>query len=294
MPNRSFRARALSFQVGTALTFAILPHAIEAQGATATAAAASVPPATPSQLADITDRGRALAGYQRAAWRAYSQLLATKPDPRLVQRYIAYHADSGWVVAFGRLSVTRDTFYVSNVAIPAVVGGSRSDTLFDIETLTTPGADTDFLVRAARAIDTATALFWPSGRPYETAVLPAAGGSWWVYVIPAANRAGVWPLGDDMRFRVSGDGRTILEARRMHVGIIDYDRTLRPEDTRFTAGVHNTVTSEAPEDTDVYHVLTRQPRVFEYVFTPHFLYMVNEDGTIRFVLGRGTLIGTSP
>jgi hypothetical protein len=294
MPNRSFRARALSIQVASALSLAILPGAIAAQGATAAAAAASVPAVTPSQLADITDRGRALAGYQRAVWRAYAQLLATRPDPRLVQRYIAYHADSGWVVAFGRLSVTRDTFYVSSVAIPAVVNGRRVDTLFTLETPATPGADTDYLVRAARAIDTATALFWPSARPYEAAVLPAADGSWWVYVIPAANRAGVWPLGDDMRYRISADGRAILEARRMHVGVIEYDRTLRQEDTRFTAGVHNTLTSEVPEDTDVYHVLTRQPRVFEYVFTPRSLYMINEDGSIRFVLARGSLIGTSP
>jgi hypothetical protein len=285
MPYRRIRALALPFWAGLAI--AALPHR-----ATAQTPAAVLPPAA-TTLDEISARGRALAGYERAAWRAYAQLLATKPDPRFTQRYIAYRADSGWAVAFGRLNTSRDTFYVSHVAIPALVDGKRADTLFSIQAMETPGADTDYLVRAARAIDTATALFWPTNRPYDAAVLPSADGSWWVYVVPAPNREGVWPLGDDMRYRISADGRSVLEARRMHIGTVEFDRTKRPPETRLVAGVHNTMVSDAPEDSDVFHVLTRTPRVFEYVFTPRFLYMINEDGSIRFVLGRAGVVGSS-
>lgn len=278
------RTRALSFLA--ALAVAGLPRLAASQ------ATQSLPPAS-ATLDEITARGRALAAYERAAWRAYAQLLATRPDPRFTQRYVAYRSDSGWAVAFGRLNSTRDTFYVSHVAIPAVVGGKRVDTVFSIQAMATPGADTDYLVRAARAIDTATALFWPTNRPYDTVALPNADGTWWVYVLPAPNREGVWPLGDDMRYRISADGRAILETRRMHIGTIEFDRTKRPPESQLVAGVHNTVVSDLPEDSDVFHVLTRTPRVFEYVFTPRFLYMINEDGSIRFILGRAGIVRAS-
>ena len=286
MPYRRTRALALLFPA--ALAMAALPRLAAAQ----TTAAAPLPPAA-STLDQISGRGHALAGYERAAWRAYAQLLALKPDPRFTQRYIAYRSDSGWAVAFGKLNTTRDTFYVSHVAIPALVDGKRVDTVFAIQTLPTLGPDTDYLVRAARAIDTATSLFWPTNRPYDTAVLPAGDGTWWVYVLPAPNREGVWPLGDDMRYRVSADGHSILETRRMHIGMIEYDRSKRPPETRLVAGIHHTIVSDLPEDSDVFHVLTRTPRVFEYVFTPRFLYMINEDGSIRFILGRGAVAGAS-
>lgn len=284
MPHRRSRTRALVLVAAACVA--------AAPRIAATQTPVSAPPNT-AELDEITARGRALAAYERAAWHAYAQLLATKPDPRLTQRYVAYRADSGWAVAFGRLSESRDTFYVSHMAIPAIVDGKRSDTLFSIQRMDVPGADTDYLARAARAIDTATALFWPTTRPYDAAVIPAGDGSWWVYIVPAPNRAEVWPLGDDMRYRVSSDGRQVLEARRMHIGIAEFDRSKRPPESRMTAGVHRTMVSDVPEDTDVYHVLTRRPHVFEYVFTPRFLYMINEDGSIRFVLGRGAAVGTS-
>ena len=281
MPHRRFPARALF--LCAAVASAALPRFVGAQ-------ASALPPAA-ATLDAITARGRALAGYERAAWRAYSQLLATRPDPRHTQRYVAYRADSGWAVAFGRLNATRDTFYVSHVAIPALVDGKRVDTAFAIQAMETPAPDTDYLARAARAIDTATSLFWPTGRPYDAAVLPAGDGSWWVYVLPAPNREGVWPLGDDMRYRVAADGRSILETRRMHIGMIEFDRSKRPPETRLVGGVHRTIVSDLPEDSDVFHVLTRTPSVFEYLFTPRFLYMINEDGSIRFILGRGAVLG---
>src|SRR5437764_15406356 len=101
------------------LLLVVAPGIVAAQGAP-----------TQNRLDEVSSRGRALAGYQRAAWTASAQLLATNPDPWKVQRYVAYHADSGWVVAFGRLSTDRDTFYVSHIGIPAARDGQRVEQTF--------------------------------------------------------------------------------------------------------------------------------------------------------------------
>ena len=173
--------------------------------------AASQKAASQQQLDEISARGRALAGYQRAAWTASMQLLATNPDPWQVQRYVAYHADSGWVVAFGRLNAERDTFYVSHIGIPASVNGQRVDSTFEFQKFAEPGPDTDFLVRAARAMDVATMTLGVTARAYSVAAIPNEKGEWLVYLTPSADAANVWPLGDDVRYRVSGDGRRVLE-----------------------------------------------------------------------------------
>jgi hypothetical protein len=46
------------------------------------------------------------------------------------------------------------------------------------------------------------------------------------------------------------------------------------------AGVHKHVVSDMPEDTDVLHVLTQDPRQPEFVATPHFFFEVHADGSI--------------
>jgi hypothetical protein len=104
---------------------------------------------TQTELDSISARGRALAAYQHAAWTASTQLIAKNPHLETVQRYVVYHADSGWVVAFGRMNSSRDTFYVSNIGIPASVNGARVDSIFEFVTFDQPGPDVDYLVRAS-------------------------------------------------------------------------------------------------------------------------------------------------
>jgi len=48
------------------------------------------------------------------------------------------------------------------------------------------------------------------------------------------------------------------------------------------AGIHTHVLSETPEDTDVFHVLTRKPSVPELISTEHFIFVVEVDGSIKF------------
>ena len=269
----------LSRRIGL-LAVAVLPFVARAQGAP-----------TQARLDEISARGRALAGYQRAAWNATVQLMATNPDPATVQRFVAYHADSGWVVAFGRLDSQRDTFYVSTIAAPAVVDGKRVDSVFELHKFDAPGPDVDFLVRATRAMDTAVAAMGAKSRPYQAAAIPAENGDWWVYLTPATDFTNVFPLGDDVRFRISAEADRILETRRMHKGIVEYDRSTRTGPARLAASSHKTSLRDEPEDSDVYYVLSRRPQVPEVVETKHFRYVVDVDGSIKLAQGRETVVG---
>lgn len=244
------------------------------------------------QLDSVSARGRALAGYQRAAWLASAQLLATNPDPWKVQRYVAYHADSGWVVAFGRLDSQRETFYVSHIGIPAAVNGQRVDSLFEFQTFGEPGPDSDFLVRAARAQDLAVMTFGATSRPYSAAVIPNEKGDWLVYLLPSADAASAWPLGDDVRYRVSADGRRVLETHRMHAEMVDAEGTTSDR-TRLTAGKPRKALHDLPEDSDVFHVLMTRPSSPEIVATSRYRYVVSVDGSIKVLSAKETVVGAT-
>jgi hypothetical protein len=244
---------------------------------------------TQSQLDEISARGRALAGYQRAAWNASAQLMAMNPAPVKVQRYVAYHADSGWVVAFGTLNTERDTFYVSYIAIPAAVNGRRVDSLFEFKEFPEPGPDTDFLVRASNAIDNAVLALGATNRPYTAAAIPAENGDWLVYLMPAPNLANEWPLGDDVRFRFSADAERLLETRRRHAASAANNvggKTLATER-------HRTSLNDQPEDSDVFHVLMRRPQVPAVVATTRQRFSVDVDGSIKIMQGKEPSVGTS-
>ena len=279
MPSRRIRTFAL-------VVFPVMSTAI-ARGAGAQNVA------TQQQLDEISARGRALAGYQRAAWTASMQLLATNPDPWQVQRYVAYHADSGWVVAFGRLNTERDTFYVSHIAIPAAVNGQRVDSTFEFQSFAAPGPDTDFLVRAARAMDVATMALGVTPRAYTAAAIPNEKGEWLVYLTPSADAANVWPLGDDVRYRVSGDGRRVLETHRMHVGMMEANRGAATGDARLVAKSAGKPLRDLPEDSDVFHVLMNRPAAAEVVVTSHHRYRIDVDGSISLLQGKETVVGAT-
>jgi hypothetical protein len=249
---------------------------------TASVALAQVEGPTDSQLADITARGRALAAYDFAAWHGTDAVTALKPIPGTVTRYIARETPKGWAVAFGRLTASRDTFLIAYEAV-------RTSTIGEFEGFTgvshaTPVADTGYFVRAARAIDTATIEFGPVRRSYNVAALPAPSGNWCVYLVPAPTITGLCPLGADARLLISADGRTILERRRLHISVIEFSasRVHKPAGSTMEASMHTALIAEIPEDTDVYHVLSRTPKVPEYVVTKHLIYRIDTDGKIIF------------
>ena len=55
--------------------------------------------------------------------------------------------------------------------------------------------------------------------------------------------------------------------------------------------MHTTVLDDIPEDTDVFHVLARQPAIPEYIVTESFIYKVESNGQIRFGGRRKDVLG---
>lgn len=238
---------------------------------------------TDSQLADITARGRALAGYDFAAWHGTDAVAALKPADGTITRYVARETPKGWVVAFGRLTAARDSFLIAYEAVRTSKTGEFEG--FTVVSHAPPVVDADYYLRATRAMDTAGVAFGPVRRSYNVAVMPAPKGNWWVYLMPAPTITGVWPLGADERFLISGDGRTILERRRLHNSVIEFSasQVQVPAGSVIRSGVHTAVLAEIPEDTDVFHVLSRTPKVPEIVMTDHFTYRIDLDGKINFL-----------
>jgi hypothetical protein len=241
-----------------------------------------VPP-TKEDLAAITDRGRDLAGYDAAAWHASDAVQAKQPKEGSVVRYIARKTDKRWVVAFGRLDEKRKKFLI---AYEATQGGEPD--VFDVKEMAPPKEDTGFLLSAAKAIDTSLKDFMEhfkgEQRPYNVAVLPAEKGQVWVYLVPAPTKPNVWPLGGDARYLMSADGTKVMSKRQLHKSVIEAEPP-KDEVNEQAARMHTHVLDDTPEDTDVFHVLTRKPYVPEMILTKQFVFQVDPDGSIKY-LGR--------
>ena len=231
-------------------------------------------PATEAELVQITERGRNLAAYDVAAWYGTDAVLALKPAEGSVVRYIAKRTGDRWTVAFGRLNEARDKFLIS---YEATQGSTQKE--FKASSLGPPREDAAFFLFAARAIDTALADFKVEARPYNVAVMPAPSERRSVYVVPAQTQNGVYPLGGDARYLISGDGLKIIEKRQMHKAIIEFSGAGNAE-----AGYHTAVLDEIPEDTDVFHVLARRPSLPEWIATKSFVYQIQIDGSIKYLM----------
>jgi hypothetical protein len=100
----------------------------------------------------------------------------------------------------------------------------------------------------------------------------------YVYVVPAQTEQDVFPLGGDVRYLISSDGSKIVERRQLHKAIIEFKTSNNIE-----AGYHVAVLDDVPEDTDVFHVLSRQPSVPQWIATKKYVYRVEVDGTINYL-----------
>jgi hypothetical protein len=241
-------------------------------------------PPSKEELAAIAERGRQLAAYDDAAWKASDIVKARKPKGGSVVRYIARQTDGGWEVAFGRLDEGGDAFLIAYLLTPGKEAGS-----FAVEEYDPPRADTGFYRGAARSIDTALgdfiAHFEGEQRPYNVAVLAAPESRFWLYLVPAPTKPGVWPIGGDVRYLMSPDGAHIVRKRTLHKAIIEKELPPKDQDSRAVMGMHSHVLDIVPEDTDVFHVLVRKPKVPELVVTDAFAYQVDVRGEIT-LLGK--------
>jgi hypothetical protein len=232
-----------------------------------------------AELAAITERGRALAEYDQAAWHATDAVQTANPKTVEGQHYLARKENGKWTVVFGALNAGKSKFLIGYEATEAA-----KEKQFSVKHDDPAREDSGFFLFAARALELALADFGPAARPYNAAVLPAKSGNasdaeaLFVYLYPGQTRAGVYPLGGDARYLVSADGTRILAKRQMHKTVIE---NRPPKGKKLEAGFHTHVLSDSPEDTDVLHVLQQSPPVPEFVSTRHFLFEIAADGSIQ-------------
>ena len=227
-------------------------------------------------LRAIEARGRALAEYDVAAWHATDAVMALKPVEGSIRHYLARRTPAGWTVSFGRISADGGAFLV---AYEARQDGPPSR--FRATAETPVRSDTGYLLRAARATELTRNDFGTPNRPYNTATIlderaTEPGGAWFVYFLPAPTVHGVWPHGGDVRYRVSGDGRTIIEKRRMHNAVLEFSSG--GADTK--AGLHTAIVDDIVEDSDVFLVLNRQPALPEMIVSRSYYFEIDTDGRI--------------
>jgi hypothetical protein len=235
--------------------------------------AQQVVPPTQEELAAITERGRMLNEYDQAAWHASDAVQMANPKNVEGQRYIAKKENGKWYVAFGKLNEDHSKF-----AIHYEAEQQANPREFGVHEEPPERLDEGFFLFAARAIEVTMKDFGRASRPYNVAVLPAPNDQLYVYLYPAQTNARVYPLGGDVRYLISSDGTNILEKRQMHKTVIETGPP--PKGKKATGGYHTHVLSDVPEDTDVYHVLTQDPPMPEFVGTAHFVYQVQADGVI--------------
>lgn len=239
-------------------------------------------PATQAELDAITARGKMLYEYDAAAWHSTDAVLALSPVEGSFTKYIARKNENGWVVAYGKYSDKKDKFLITYEAVQ-----SAKPEEFKVTKYEKPKENTDFYFNAANAHDTVVKDFInsnPPQRPYNFAVLPTDGGEFFVYALPSQTEVGIFPLGGDIRYKVSKDGLKIIEKRQMHKSIIEF--TVPSEVEELSAVYHTAILDEIPEDSDVFHVLARTPKVPEWVFTDKFVYQIFVDGKIKYIMTR--------
>jgi hypothetical protein len=241
-----------------------------------TAAAWGADKPSKEELNAVTARGVMLAEYDQAAWHATDAVRALNPPDAKVGRYIARKTEAGWVVDFGRLDADRDRFLVAYEAVQ-----TDAPTHFAVSTFEPERQDLGFDLAAARSIDVAIADFGSFDRPYNFAVLPAGSAGIYTYVYPAQVKVGVYPYGGDVRYLMSAGGKTIVEKHQMHKAVLESIPANVPGGTNTVGGYHSDIFGDIPEDTDVFLVLSRSPKMPEYVVARGHAFAIAIDGSIK-------------
>lgn len=233
-------------------------------------------PASKVELTEITERGKLLYEYDLAAWHSTDAVMALSPPQGSFVRYIAQKKAAVWTVCYGKLNEKQDRFLIT---YEATQGEKTTD--YKVRKYDTPKADNGFNLSAARAIEIAIKDLGGVNRPYNIAVLPARENQLYVYLLPAQTKTGVFPLGSDVRYLIGNDGQNLIEKRQLHKSIIEF---AAPEGAKLQSGYHTAILDDIPEDTDVFHVLTREPKVPELIVTSKYVYQIAVDGQAMYLM----------
>ncbi len=288
-PNRlKFAPKAISACAPFAIAVAII--------ATIQSASIAAPPPIPIEppriesvppenlLSEIATRGRDIADYDNVCWHATDALKEKfSPKTKETKYFLAEKSDKGWTVYFGKLNDDEDKFLI---VYEATCGQDpKSAKEVTVKKLEPPKEDTSKLFMKALALRTCHAVFLPGKYTYNCCVLSAPNDQYYVYFYPGSTTAGLYLLGGDVRYRVAHDGQHIVETRTLHRSVLPYPRQI-PEtmgDYKALIGLHSALVDNIPEDTDVFHVLSRRPKVPEMIITKKFVYQIGVDGNIEYM-----------
>lgn len=228
-------------------------------------------------LTAITQRGRALYAYDQAAWKGTDAVFSLKPKPQTegMTHYVCIKTPKGWRVVFPKWNDAHDKYVIAYEAV------EKADGSYQARAVNPPVVADKAVQTEGLALELAVHDFQKPQRPYNTAILPAPGGNFYVYLYPGQIKANAWPIGGDIRYTVSADGQKILEKRQLHKSILDAEPKAGSNEV---AGYHFHILSDVPEDTDVLYVLNRKPSMPEYIVAGQdknkMTYLVNIDGSI--------------
>ena len=229
----------------------------------------------PSYLVGVTDRGRTLYAYDQAAWHGTDAFLELHPNTDGLTHYICTKGTTGWMVTFPKWNALHDHLQVVYESRE-----TEQPSVYKARKIDPPQEADDDLIAKERALELAIATFQGEKRQYNSAILPAPSGNLYVYIYPAQVKDTVWPLGGDVRYTISSNGKQILETRQLHRSILELE--FKP-DMNVAAGYHVHVLSDVVEDTDVLYVLTRKPSIPEYIGIANNkkrIFVVNPNGSI--------------
>jgi hypothetical protein len=231
--------------------------------------AGSAAKSTSDDFADISTRGRILSHYQWAVSSASISVTSERYCLYGTMMKVAEERGAVWVVVFGNLNPQHTAFEIA-CEVRQTTAAKLSIRKFE-----PPESVSDFFFTAAMAIYGALGTTdAPPG--FEYSVIPGSAKEIYVYVTPVQLKPNVSVFGGDVRYLISTEDYRIIEKRVLHKTVIFFNKTAPPP----VAGVHTHVLSDLPEDTDVSYVLSRAPKIPEYVNTKSHVYLIQTDGSI--------------
>lgn len=226
-------------------------------------------------LAGITKRGRALYDYDQASALGTDAIFSLKPKPATagLTHYLCVHTPKGWRFVFLKWNAAHDHVVIAYDAVETTAGK------FTARKLDPPEEGSKEIQVEELALELAINDFKKPSRPYNSSILHAPGGNFYVYLYPGQIKADAWPIGGDVRYTISSDGQRIIEKRQLHKSILDAQPKAGSNDV---AGYHFHILTDLPEDTDVLYVMNRKPSMPEYIGVDGAkkFYLVNTDGSI--------------
>ncbi|MFA7337669.1 MAG: hypothetical protein WC028_12850 [Candidatus Obscuribacterales bacterium] len=271
----------LSLALGLSFTLTLsAPQASAQSQLELPVASVTVKPPSAIELSQITKRGKDLYEYDKACSQATDALLAQVKNAANFKLFVAFPEHDLWHVAFGTMSDDGESFLI---AYEVTLRPNKPAEIkpYDIFKL-----DRGEFFKRAQALTACKAKMKSTGPQMNYAAIPNESDKniYWVYQFPGTPEPGVYLLGGDVRYLVSTSDHKILETRQMHRSVLPWPkRGDLPNDAHLQGGCHSAIIEDEPEDTDVFHVLLRQPQLPEYIATANWIFCVETDGSIRLV-----------